>query len=87
MKPTSTLINIARGPIVHQQDLYEALERGLIARAGLDVTDPEPLDLNHPLLKLPNCVVFPHIGSATMETREDMARVALDGLIKGLSSH
>lgn len=69
MKPNSILINTSRGGVVNQSDLYDALKEKKIAAAGLDVTTPEPLPLNSPLLSLPNCVILPHIGSATIETR------------------
>ncbi|KAI8903307.1 D-isomer specific 2-hydroxyacid dehydrogenase [Gorgonomyces haynaldii] len=76
MKPTSTFINVSRGGVVNQPDLYQALKEGWIHNCGLDVTDPEPL-LDDPLLTLDNCLILPHIGSATMETREAMASLAL----------
>ena len=85
MKPTATLVNIARGPIVDTAALVEALETGSIGAAGLDVTDPEPLPPEHPLLHLPNCVVVPHIGSATERTRRAMADLAVANLVEGLA--
>ncbi len=84
MKPTATLTNIARGPIVDQQALQRALLEGEIAAAALDVTDPEPIDPDDPLLSLPNCLVMPHLGSATVATRTAMAELAADNLIAGL---
>ena len=84
MKPTATLINIARGGIVNQTDLLEALQSGMIRGAALDVTEPEPLPRDHPLLKLPNIIITPHIGSATAETREGMFALAVSNLIAGL---
>jgi lactate dehydrogenase-like 2-hydroxyacid dehydrogenase len=84
MKPTAYLVNIARGPIVDTDALVAALRRGGIAGAALDVTDPEPLPGNHPLLGLDNCLVVPHIGSASVRTRNAMARLAIDNLIAGL---
>lgn len=84
MKPTAILINTSRGPIVDQEALYEALKSGQIASAGLDVTDPEPISPDDPLLSLDNCVVLPHIGSASMATRTKMALMAADNLIAGL---
>lgn len=58
MKPTSVLINIARGDLINQEDLYDALKNGTIFAAGLDVTTPEPLAPDHPLLQLPNCGMY-----------------------------
>ncbi len=84
MKRTALLINTSRGPVVDQAALYAALVDGTIAGAGLDVTTPEPLPTDHPLLTLPNCVVLPHIGSATVATRERMAAIAADNLIAGV---
>jgi glyoxylate/hydroxypyruvate reductase len=86
MKRSSILINIARGGIVKQDDLVEAMEQNWIAGCGLDVTDPEPMDRFHPLVTQfgERVVVFPHIGSATLETREAMASLALDQLLEAL---
>ena len=84
MKRTATLVNISRGPVVHTQALYEALRDGEIASAGLDVTDPEPLPRDHPLLGLPNATILPHLGSATIETRNKMAEVSIRNLHLGL---
>ncbi|NLT41108.1 MAG: D-glycerate dehydrogenase [Anaerolineae bacterium] len=84
MKKTAILVNSARGPIVNTNDLYEALRDGEIAYAGVDVTDPEPIQTDHPILKLSNFVVCPHIASASIETRGRMAEIAADNLIAGL---
>jgi lactate dehydrogenase-like 2-hydroxyacid dehydrogenase len=84
MKPTAILINAARGPVVDTDALVRALREGWIARAALDVTDPEPLPSNHPLVDLPNCIVVPHIGSATVVSRDLMATRAAENLLAGL---
>ncbi len=85
MKPTAVFINTARGPIHHEGDLIEALRERVIFAAGLDVTDPEPPDFENPLLQLPNCIVAPHIGSATVSSRNGMAEIAADNLLAGLA--
>ncbi|MBE0411157.1 MAG: D-glycerate dehydrogenase [Anaerolineales bacterium] len=84
MKPTATLVNTARGQIVNTEALVTALKEGWIAAAALDVTDPEPLPPNHPLFELPNCLIVPHIGSATRNTRRKMAELACQNLLAGL---
>jgi len=84
MKPTAILVNTARGAIVDQKALAKALDTKTIAAAALDVTDPEPLPATDPLLKAPNLLVVPHIGSATHTTRERMASVAVENLLAGL---
>uniref|UniRef100_A0A8C7XKA9 Glyoxylate reductase/hydroxypyruvate reductase n=1 Tax=Oryzias sinensis TaxID=183150 RepID=A0A8C7XKA9_9TELE len=84
MKKTAIFINSSRGAVVNQEDLYDALSSGQIAAAGLDVTTPEPLPTNHPLLTLKNCVVLPHIGSATYSTRGVMSALAAQNLLGGL---
>lgn len=84
MKNTAVLVNTSRGAVVNQEDLYEALTNGQIAAAGLDVTTPEPLPTDHPLLTLKNCVVLPHIGSATYSTRGIMSSLAARNLLAGL---
>ncbi|MFL5973804.1 MAG: 2-hydroxyacid dehydrogenase [Solirubrobacterales bacterium] len=85
MKPTAILVNTARGGVVDQQALARALHRGEIAGAALDVTDPEPLPPDHPLLEAPSLLVLPHIGSATHTARERMADLAVDNLLAGLA--
>lgn len=84
MKPTATLVNTSRGPVVDQPALYAALRDGVIAAAGLDVTDPEPIDPDDPLLSLENCIVVPHIASATHATRGRMAEMAAANLLAGV---
>jgi glyoxylate reductase len=84
MKPTAVFINTARGPIVVEKDLIEALRRGTIFAAGLDVTDPEPPAPDSPLLKQPNLIVAPHIASATVGTRNAMAEICASNLLAGL---
>ncbi len=75
MKPTATLLNLARGTVVDTQALYQALKNNTISAAGLDVTDPEPLR-DHPIAQLPNCLIVPHIGTTTDSCRYEMARQA-----------
>ncbi len=84
MKSTAIFVNSARGPIHVQADLYEALRSGEIFAAGLDVTDPEPIPPDDPMLTLPNCVIAPHIASATVSSRNGMAEIAADNLLAGL---
>jgi glyoxylate reductase len=84
MKTTAVFINSARGPLHNQRDLYEALKNGEIFAAGLDVTDPEPIAADDPLLTLPNCVIVPHIASATVSSRNGMAEIAAENLLSGL---
>ena len=85
MKPSAFLINTARGPIVDQRALYQACAAGRIAGAGLDVTDPEPMAADDPLLSLPNVLVVPHVGSASFETRIKMGRLAPENVAAVLS--
>jgi lactate dehydrogenase-like 2-hydroxyacid dehydrogenase len=84
MKPTAVLVNTSRGPVVDQKALYAALRAGRIFAAGLDVTDPEPMRADEPLLTLPNCIVVPHVASATTVTRGKMARIAAENVLAGL---
>src|SRR5262245_34022720 len=84
MKPSATLINVARGAVVDKDALTEALTAKRIFAAALDVTDPEPLPRNHPLLKLENIIITPHLGSATEETRRRMAELSVINLFAGL---
>ncbi|KAI9228128.1 MAG: glyoxylate reductase [Piptocephalis tieghemiana] len=84
MRSHAILINTARGGFIHQEDLAQALQQGIIGAAGLDVTDPEPIDPSHPLVHLPNCIILPHVGSATLDTRNAMGCLALDNVLKGM---
>jgi lactate dehydrogenase-like 2-hydroxyacid dehydrogenase len=84
MKATAVLINTSRGPVVDQQALYDALSSKRIFAAALDVTVPEPLPVEHPLLTLENCLIVPHIASASWRTRERMSVMAAENLIAGL---
>ena len=84
MKPTAILVTTARGPVVDQAALYDALVSGQIAYAALDVTDPEPIAPDDPLLSLDNCLIVPHIASSSVATRTRMAVMAAENLIAGL---
>eukprot|EP00756_Hemistasia_phaeocysticola_P001463 Hpha_TRINITY_DN11030_c0_g1::TRINITY_DN11030_c0_g1_i1::g.93082::m.93082 len=84
MKSNCVFVNTARGPIVNQTDLCQALNTGTIFAAGLDVTDPEPLPPSDPLYRARNCIVAPHIASATKQTRDAMATISADNLIAGV---
>ncbi|MEK3722337.1 2-hydroxyacid dehydrogenase [Paenibacillus sp. FSL H8-0034] len=87
MKPTVYFVNASRGGLVDTEALYDALINKIIAYAALDVTDPEPIPSGHPLLSLPNILITPHIGSATYETRNRMADLAVQNLLAGLSGN
>ena len=84
MKRNAILVNTSRGPVVDQDALYQALKSSQIFAAALDVTDPEPLPMDSPLLTLENCLIVPHIASASEKTRDDMALLAANNLISGL---
>jgi phosphoglycerate dehydrogenase-like enzyme len=84
MKPNAVLINTARGPVVDPQALYQALKERRIFAAALDVTEPEPIPMDSPLLELDNLIIVPHIASASRSTREKMATMAAENLIAGL---
>ena len=85
MKRTAFLVNTARGKIVNEKDLVLALKKKFIAGAALDVYQNEPINKNHPLAKMDNVVVTPHIGSSTNETRKAMAEITVQNLILSLS--
>lgn len=82
MKPTSIFINTSRGPVHQETDLIMALLNNEIWGAGLDVTDPEPMDASNPLLQLENVAILPHIGSATVEARDEMSRLAAQNIVE-----
>jgi glyoxylate reductase len=84
MKHDATLINIARGAVIDTTALTEAMACGRIAGAALDVTEPEPLPRDHALLTMPNVIITPHLGSATVETRRRMAEISVENLLAGL---
>jgi glyoxylate reductase len=86
MKPSALFINTARGAVHNEKDLIEAIQNKTIWGAGLDVTNPEPMDKNNPLINLPNVCVLPHIGSATVETRDQMALMAARNIIAALNN-
>lgn len=85
MKSTAVFINTGRGGLVDQNALYDVLSQNLIFGAGLDVTTPEPLPVDHPLFTLENCVILPHIASASIRTRDAMTDLAVENLLHGLS--
>lgn len=84
MRPTATLVNVARGGVVDTDAITAALESKQIFSAALDVTEPEPLPREHPLLKLDNLTILPHLGSATVQTRQAMAELAVENLLLGV---
>jgi glyoxylate reductase len=84
MKREAILVNAARGPVVDTDALVTALREGTIGGAALDVTEPEPLPADHPLVSLPNAIVVPHIASATVATRDKMAQMAAQNLLAGI---
>lgn len=84
MKNTAVLINTARGPIVDPVALYKSLKEGQIWAAGLDVTEPEPINMDNPLLELSNCVIAPHIASASIKTRTRMATLSAENILAAL---
>lgn len=85
MKPNAVLVNTARGGVLDQTALYNALKSNQIFAAALDVTDPEPLPMDSPLLQLENCLIVPHLGSASKRTRDQMSLLAAQNLIAGLN--
>ncbi|MBL8061391.1 MAG: D-glycerate dehydrogenase [Anaerolineales bacterium] len=85
MKSNAVLVNTARGGVVDQTALYVALKSKRIFAAALDVTDPEPLPMDSPLLELENCIIVPHLGSASKWTRDQMSLLAAQNLIAGLN--
>ena len=84
MKSTAVLVNTARGGVLDQNALYHALKSNQIFAAALDVTDPEPLPMDSPLLELENCIIVPHLGSASKKTRDMMSLLAAQNLVAGL---
>jgi len=84
MKPTAVLVNTARGGVLDQTALYNALRSDQILAAALDVTDPEPLPMDSPLLELKNCIIVPHLGSASYKTRNLMSKLAVENLVAGM---
>ena len=87
MRKTAVLVNTSRGEVIDQEALVQALGEGRIHGAGLDVCTPEPLPTDHPLLRLKNCIVLPHIGSATYQARNAMAERAARNIVAGIQGH
>jgi len=85
MKKTAFLINTSRGKVVNEKDLVTALKQKIIAGAGIDVFETEPINKNHPFMKLENLVMAPHVGSSTKETRIQMAELTVKNLINGMN--
>jgi glyoxylate reductase len=85
MRADAMLINVARGGVVDHDALYRALSEGWIAAAAVDVTEPEPLPRDHPLLQLDNIIIAPHLGSATVKTRAWMGRMMVENMVAGLN--
>ena len=85
MRASAFLINAARGGVVDTDALYDTLRNQRIAGAALDVTEPEPLPRDHPLLGLDNLVILPHLGTSTTGTRRRMGQMTLDNLLAGLA--
>jgi glyoxylate reductase len=85
MKPNAVLVNASRGGVLDQIALYHALKSNQIFAAALDVTDPEPLPMDSPLLGLENCIIVPHLGSASKKTRDMMSLLAAQNLVAGLN--
>jgi glyoxylate reductase len=84
MRQGSVLVNVSRGPLIDTDALVDALRNGPLTAAALDVTDPEPIPGDHPLVGLPNCLIVPHVGSASRRTRRAMAEIAVSNLVAGL---
>jgi glyoxylate reductase len=84
MKPEAILVNAARGPVVDSDALVSALRNGAIGGAALDVTEPEPIPADHPLVNMPNAIVVPHIASASVTTRNKMAEMAAKSVLAAI---